>query len=302
MKAQFDPSFDVDDLAWVRRLWPGKLVVKGVLDPQDARIAVEAGADAVLVSNHGGRQLDGASSTARAFPAIRDAVGDRTELFFDSGIRSGLDVLKALGLGARACFIGRAYLYGLGAGGEAGVAKALIVIRDGLDTGMALTGTTDVRVRPPDVIVNRRLAAGRTGERAQPQRRADGRWERAPCGREAERTLSSERARHPRRVTRAPSGRIRTVITDTPGLDPKALANGASRPRSTARSASTPAAARSTPPTPRTTARCRSASSSRGRATTSSRTVAICRALRRADPAARRRHQPRRRSAATSPW
>ena len=154
VKAQFDPSFDVDDLAWVRRLWPGKLVVKGVLDAQDARMAVEAGADAVLVSNHGGRQLDGASSTARAFPAIRDAVGDRTELFFDSGIRSGLDVLKALGLGARACFIGRAYLYGLGAGGEAGVAKALSLIRDGLDTGMALTGTTDVRAVGRDVVID----------------------------------------------------------------------------------------------------------------------------------------------------
>ena len=124
VKKQFDSSFDVHDLEWVRGLWPGKLIVKGVLDPQDAKMAVDAGADAVLVSNHGGRQLDGASSTAKAFPAIRDAVGDRIELFFDSGVRSGLDVLKALGLGARACFIGRAFLYGLGAGGEAGVHKA----------------------------------------------------------------------------------------------------------------------------------------------------------------------------------
>ena len=154
VKQQFDPSFDWHDLEWVRKLWPGKLIVKGILDPEDARIAVEAGADAVLVSNHGGRQLDGAPSTAAAFPAIREAVGDQTELLFDSGVRSGLDVLKALGLGARACFIGRAYLYGLGAGGEAGVRKALTIMSEELDTGMALTGQTDVKSIPPDVIVN----------------------------------------------------------------------------------------------------------------------------------------------------
>ncbi len=121
---------------------------------EDARIAVKAGADAVLVSNHGGRQLDGAPSTAAAFPAIREAVGDQTELLFDSGVRSGLDVLKALGLGARACFVGRAYLYGLGAGGEEGVRKALTIVSEELDTGMALTGQTDVKSIPPDVIVN----------------------------------------------------------------------------------------------------------------------------------------------------
>jgi L-lactate dehydrogenase (cytochrome) len=154
VKQQFDPSFDRNDLEWVRSLWPGKLVVKGILDPQDAEIAVAAGADAVLVSNHGGRQLDGAPSTAEAFPEIRDAVGDRTELLFDSGIRSGLDVLKALSLGARACFIGRAYLYGLGADGEAGVRKALVLISEQLDTGMALTGITDVKAVPRDVIVH----------------------------------------------------------------------------------------------------------------------------------------------------
>jgi L-lactate dehydrogenase (cytochrome) len=154
VKHQFDPSFDVHDVEWVRKLWPGKLIVKGILDPQDARDAAEAGADAVLVSNHGGRQLDGAPSTAAAFPAVREAVGDRTELLFDSGIRSGLDVLKALGLGARACFVGRAYLYGLGAGGEAGVARALTIMSEELDAGMALTGQTDVKAVPPDVIVN----------------------------------------------------------------------------------------------------------------------------------------------------
>src|SRR3954470_24157535 len=129
VKHQFDPSFDWHDVEWVRKLWPGKLIVKGILDPEDARIAAKAGADAVLVSNHGGRQLDGAPSTAAAFPAIREAIGDQTELLFDSGIRSGLDVLKALALGAPACFIGRAYLYGLGAGGEEGVHKALTIRR-----------------------------------------------------------------------------------------------------------------------------------------------------------------------------
>lgn len=153
VKQQFDPSFDRHDVEWVRKLWPGKLIVKGILDPQDAEIAVSAGADAILVSNHGGRQLDGAPSTAEAFPAVRDAVGDRAELLFDSGIRSGLDLLKALALGARACFIGRAYLYGLGACGEAGVHRALSLISEELDTGMALTGVTDVKAVPRDVIV-----------------------------------------------------------------------------------------------------------------------------------------------------
>ncbi len=153
VKHQFDPSFDRHDVEWVRKLWPGKLIVKGILDPQDAEIAADAGADAILVSNHGGRQLDGAPSTVEAFPAVRDAVGDRVELLFDSGIRSGIDLLKALGLGARACFIGRAYLYGLGARGEAGVRKALGLLAEQLDTGMALTGVTDVKSVPRDVIV-----------------------------------------------------------------------------------------------------------------------------------------------------
>jgi len=153
VKQQFDPSFDQHDVEWVRKLWPGKLIVKGILDPQDAEIAVAAGADAILVSNHGGRQLDGAPSTAEAFPAVRDVVGDRAELLFDSGIRSGLDLLKALALGARACFIGRAYLYGLGAYGEQGVRKTLSLLSEELDTGMALTGVTDVRAVPRDVIV-----------------------------------------------------------------------------------------------------------------------------------------------------
>jgi len=155
VKQQFDPSFDRHDLEWVRQLWPGKIIVKGILDPQDAELAVAAGADAILVSNHGGRQLDGAPSTVEAFPAVRDAVGERAELLLDSGIRSGLDLLKALGLGARGCFIGRAYLYGLGAWGEAGVHKALSLISEELDAGMALTGVTDVKMVPRDVIMGR---------------------------------------------------------------------------------------------------------------------------------------------------
>jgi L-lactate dehydrogenase (cytochrome) len=155
VKEQLDPSFDQRTLEWVRGLWPGKLIVKGVLDPDDARVAVDSGADAVLVSNHGGRQLDSASSTAAILPEIVDAVGDRTELYVDSGIRSGIDILKFLGLGAKACFVGRAYLYGLGAYGQAGVAKALEILRDELDTAMALTGITDAAAVPRSVIKSR---------------------------------------------------------------------------------------------------------------------------------------------------
>jgi len=154
VKSQLDSSFDAKTLAWVRSLWPGKLIVKGILDPEDARIAAAAGADAILVSNHGGRQLDSAPSTAAVLPHIVEAVGDRVEVYADSGIRSGLDVLKFLGLGARACFIGRAYMYGLGAYGQAGVAKALEILRDELDIAMALTGITDVARVPRSVILS----------------------------------------------------------------------------------------------------------------------------------------------------
>src|SRR5207253_9177107 len=121
VKGQLDASFDAKTLEWVRSLWPGKLIVKGILDPEDARMAVAAGADAILVSNHGGRQLDSAPSTASALPAVVDAIGERAEVYADSGVRSGLHVLKFLGLGARACFVGRAFVYGLGAYGQAGV-------------------------------------------------------------------------------------------------------------------------------------------------------------------------------------
>ena len=128
----FDASLSWNDIAWIRKLWPGKLVVKGVLDPEDARKAADPGADAIVVSNHGGRQLDGAPATVTALPAIAEAVGERIEVLFDGGIRSGQDVLKALALGAHGCMIGRAYLYGLAAMGEAGVAKAISLIAEEL--------------------------------------------------------------------------------------------------------------------------------------------------------------------------
>ena len=141
-----------DDVEWVRQNWPGKLIVKGILTAEDARLAVELGADAVVVSNHGGRQLDGAQTAVRALPEIRSAIGESAELLFDGGIRSGLDVLKALGLGARACLLGRAYLYGLAAYGEPGVGAALQLIAEELDFGMAMTGVGDVRALPARLL------------------------------------------------------------------------------------------------------------------------------------------------------
>jgi L-lactate dehydrogenase (cytochrome) len=153
VKSQLDSSFNVKTLEWVRSLWPGKLVVKGILDVEDAKMAVKAGADAILVSNHGGRQLDGAPSTASVLTSNVDAVGDKVEVYVDSGVRSGLDVLKFLGLGARACFIGRAYLYGLGAYQQPGVTKVLDILKDELSIAMALTGVTDVTKVPRDIIL-----------------------------------------------------------------------------------------------------------------------------------------------------
>jgi L-lactate dehydrogenase (cytochrome) len=153
VKSELDSSFDVKTLEWVRSLWPGKLIVKGIMDADDAKMAIGAGADAILVSNHGGRQLDGAPSTASVISGIVEAVGDKAEVYVDSGVRSGLDVLKFLGLGARACFIGRAYLYGLGAYGQAGVTKTLEILKDELSVAMALTGVTDVEKVPRDIIL-----------------------------------------------------------------------------------------------------------------------------------------------------
>ena len=142
---QFDPTLTWDDVAWIRAQWPGKLIIKGVLDAQDARLAASTGADAIVVSNHGGRQLDSAPSSIAALPDIVDAVGGQIEIMFDGGIRSGQDVLKAMALGASSCLIGKAFLYGLGAMGEAGVSKTLEIIRKELDISLALTGNTDVR-------------------------------------------------------------------------------------------------------------------------------------------------------------
>ncbi|MGZ5037191.1 MAG: alpha-hydroxy acid oxidase [Usitatibacter sp.] len=143
-KTQFDPTLCWDDVEWVRKKWGGKLILKGIMDVEDARIAAGCGADALIVSNHGGRQLDGAMSSIRALPAIADAVGSRIEVWMDGGVRSGQDVLKALALGARATLIGRPFLYGLGAMGEAGVEKCLDIIRAELDVSMALCGRSRV--------------------------------------------------------------------------------------------------------------------------------------------------------------
>ncbi|MGN6374300.1 MAG: alpha-hydroxy acid oxidase [Burkholderiaceae bacterium] len=141
---QFDPRLSWDDVAWIRKQWPGKLILKGIMDVEDAKLAVQSGADALIVSNHGGRQLDGAQSSIEALPAIVDAVGGRIEIHMDGGIRSGQDVIKARALGAQGVYLGRAFLYGLGAMGEAGVTKCLELIRRELDITMALCGLTDI--------------------------------------------------------------------------------------------------------------------------------------------------------------
>ena len=141
---QFDPALSWDDVQWIRQRWGGKLILKGIMDVEDALLAAQSGADALIVSNHGGRQLDGAQSSISALSAIVDAVGDRIEVHMDGGIRSGQDVIKALALGAKGVYIGRAFLYGLGAMGEAGVTKCLEIIQKELDITMALCGLTDV--------------------------------------------------------------------------------------------------------------------------------------------------------------
>ncbi|KLN57775.1 alpha-hydroxy acid oxidase [Variovorax paradoxus] len=144
-REQFDPRLSWQDIEWIKKRWNGKLIVKGIQDPEDARLAVESGADAIVVSNHGGRQLDGASSSISTLPRIVEAVGHRVEVHMDGGIRSGQDVLKAIALGARGTYIGRAMMYGLGALGEKGVATALHLIQNELDLSMAFCGRTDVR-------------------------------------------------------------------------------------------------------------------------------------------------------------
>ncbi|MBB3993407.1 L-lactate dehydrogenase (cytochrome) [Sulfitobacter undariae] len=141
---QFDPTLDWGKIAKIKEQWGGKVILKGILDAEDAKMALKVGADAIIVSNHGGRQLDGAISSIRALPAILDAVGDQIEVHMDSGIRSGQDVLKAMAMGAKGTYIGRAFIYGLGAMGQAGVTRALEVIHKEMDTTMALCGETKV--------------------------------------------------------------------------------------------------------------------------------------------------------------
>jgi L-lactate dehydrogenase (cytochrome) len=150
---QFDPSLDWDDVRQFRKEWQGKLILKGIIEPEDAKIAADIGADAVIVSNHGGRQLDGAISSVAALGPVVDAVGDKIEVHMDGGIRSGQDVLKALALGAKGTYIGRAFLYGLGAMGEEGVLEALRIIRNELDISMALCGVRDVKNLSRDNII-----------------------------------------------------------------------------------------------------------------------------------------------------
>jgi L-lactate dehydrogenase (cytochrome) len=149
---QFDATANWRDVEWVRSRWPGKLILKGILDPRDARLGLAAGADAIIVSNHGGRQLDGAPSTIAVLPEIVAAIDGRCEVLFDGGIRSGQDVAKALALGARAALIGKSFLFALAAGGEAGVTRALSILRDELKVTLALTGTTGVASAGPHIL------------------------------------------------------------------------------------------------------------------------------------------------------
>jgi L-lactate dehydrogenase (cytochrome) len=149
---QFDPTLSWKDVEWVKKLWGGKLILKGILDPEDAKIAAASGADAIVVSNHGGRQLDGTVSSIRALPEVVQAVGDRIEVHYDGGIRSGQDVLRALALGARGTMIGKAFAWGLGAMGEAGVTRALEILHKELDVTMALCGIRDVKDASPAIL------------------------------------------------------------------------------------------------------------------------------------------------------
>jgi L-lactate dehydrogenase (cytochrome) len=150
---QFDPALSWADVEWIKKRWGGKIILKGIQDAEDARIGVESGADALVVSNHGGRQLDGAPSSISALPAIVDAVGSKIEVHMDGGIRSGQDVLKARALGARGTYIGRAFLYALGAMGEAGVTKALEIIHKELDLTMAFCGRTDINTVDKGILL-----------------------------------------------------------------------------------------------------------------------------------------------------
>lgn len=149
---QFDPTLSWRDVEWVKKLWGGKLILKGILDVEDAKIAAGTGADAIVVSNHGGRQLDGTVSSIRALPEVVQAVGDRIEVLYDGGIRSGQDVLRALALGAKGTMIGKSFAWGLGAMGEAGVTKVLELLHKELDVTMALCGLRDVKDASPKIL------------------------------------------------------------------------------------------------------------------------------------------------------
>ena len=151
---QFDPTLNWKDIEWVRSLFPGKLILKGIMDVEDARIAAKSGADALVVSNHGGRQLDGAASSISMLPKIADAVGDDIEVLFDGGVRTGMDVERAIALGARGCFIGRSYVWGLGAYGQAGVCKAVDIMQKELSVSMALTGVSSIPEIGTNVLVD----------------------------------------------------------------------------------------------------------------------------------------------------
>jgi L-lactate dehydrogenase (cytochrome) len=142
--AQFDPSVTWDDIAWVRENWTGRLVVKGVLDPEDARRAVEVGVDGVVVSNHGGRQLDSVPSTARALPDVIEAIGGNAEVLVDGGVRTGLDVVKMVALGAKAVLVGRAWAWAVAARGEAGVRHVLAILKADIDVALGLTGHSSI--------------------------------------------------------------------------------------------------------------------------------------------------------------
>ncbi|OEC98370.1 MULTISPECIES: alpha-hydroxy acid oxidase [unclassified Rhizobium] len=152
--SQFDPKLSWSDVAWIKKQWGGPLIIKGILDVEDAKAAVDVGADAIIVSNHGGRQLDGAHSSISMLPRIADAVGDRIEVHMDGGIRSGQDVLKAVALGAKGTFIGRPFLYGLGAMGKEGVTLALEIIRKELDISMALCGKRDIKAVDRSILAD----------------------------------------------------------------------------------------------------------------------------------------------------
>ena len=150
---QFDPALNWGDVEWIKKRWGGKLILKGIQDVEDAKLAVASGADALIVSNHGGRQLDGAQSSIEALPAIVDTVGSQIEVHMDGGIRSGQDVLKARALGARGVYIGRPMLYGLGAMGEAGVSKCLQIIHRELDLTMAFCGHTNIETVDKSILL-----------------------------------------------------------------------------------------------------------------------------------------------------